>query len=850
MNPLIQPLPIRRILRLAALVGLLSLGTSLFSQTPATVSINAASVVRNVPAGLGGTCAATTFWTSTSPAYRDDLIKARLGLVRIAAYPVDSAGGVTSVEAMDTKVAQLINAGAVPLFIQGIESATNNPTFYNALLRLNGTPYPAGDTTPINQRVATNITYLVNRYKSAPFNLTTQYWEIGNEPDLPQVNYAVATTQEYIDFFSLAHNQLVASGVRGNVLLAGPVTSYDYGFGNGNDGYKIRDDIMNDFLAACKNQVDIVTRHVYGLINPAWEVPDTDYNQLNSSVEMIHFDHTIGNTRGEKALLAKMNSVGVPASVGTGITELNMFAHNHTMVQGLWFLLAGHYTLYNPRSLVTNGFIFDAVNDPFAYYNPDRTRGFPYWAAYIHGALTGDQVLAQSSSDSHVVATATKDANYLYVRLVNRHDTTSFNTTVTISNPPPVSSPTLFNFTSTVTPETGSPVAYGTTFTRALAPMTACVIRYPRTDAPTPPTPPPPPTTVHFDTSFDTVPTGMQTYAVGFTPVVASGRLQLTNTTANSRGAVVFNGQSLAAATSRVQARFGFKVMHPYAEGFVFGAYSASPAAVGNAGQALGYQGQANRLWGVKIDNNPDEIGIVSGNANSTVDGWVSKPIPAYSGLDMYAVIDYDGPAGTVRARLYQGTSDTGTLQADIVNKVGNPASLAAGTVFGFAGSCGSYSQTTYIESLRILIGDAASGAEIILDSSDTVAAGVVRSSGWTSSSAVGGALNGSYYHDGNAGKGSRTVTYTPTFPSAGWRDVYVKWHAANTLRASNTLFTVNNSSGSSPTTKDQRVDGTNWIKLGTWYFNAGTGGNVVISNAGTTNYVIADGVRFVDVTP
>jgi hypothetical protein len=849
MKNLQHPPQPRRHLRLSALAFILGLGVSLNAQT-STVAIDASSVVRDIPAGLGGTCAASTFWTSASPAYRDDLVKARLGLVRIASYPADSVNGVGTVEALDVKVAQLINAGAVPLFIQGIESESNT-TFKDALLRLDGTIYPAGDPTPVNQRVATNLTYLVNRYKSAPFNLTTQYWEIGNEPDLANVNYAVATTQEYIDFFSLAHNQLVASGLRGNVLLAGPVTSWEYGFGG------FRDTIMNDFLAACKDQVDIVTRHVYGLIYPWENISNTAYNQLNSSVEMIHFDHTIGNTRGEKALLARMAAAGVPANVGTGITEMNLFndgtqVYNHTIVQGLWFLLADHYTLYNPRSLVTNGFQFDRFNDPLAYYKADRTPSFPYWATYLQHVLTGDQVLAQTSSDSHVVVTATKDDAYLYVRLVNRHDTAAYTANVTIGNAPPVTAPTLFNFNATATPETGSSTTYGTSFNHALPPLSACVLRYPRTDAPTPPIPPGAPGTPHFDTTFDAVPAGMQTYSVGFSPVVASGRLQLTNTTANSRGAVVFNGQPLASVVSRAQVRFGFKVMHPYAEGFVFGAYSTSPVAVGNAGQALGYEGQANRLWGVKIDNNPDEIGIVSSSVTPTVDGWVSKPIPAYSGLDMYAVINYDGPAGTVRARLYQGTSDAGILRADIVNTVGNPASLAAGTVFGFAGSCANFSQTTYIENLNILVDDGfVVGEEVILDNSNSSSQGVtfVTTSGWVASTATAGFHGVNYHHDNNTAKGNRSVTYAPTFAAPGLRDVYVRWSALFN-RASNTLYTVNSSAGATSIRKNQRIDGGQWIKLGTWHFNAGDSGTVVISNADTDGYVIADAVRFVNVAP
>ena len=828
---------------LALLLAIVSFA-SVTAQT-SNVTIDASSVVRDVPAGLGGACAATPFWNTVSPSYRDGLVKARMGLVRIVGFPADSAGGVGSLDALDTKVAQLINAGAAPLFIQCIES-NSNTTFKNALLRLDGTPYPAGDTTPINQRVATNITYLANRYKSPPFNLTTQYWEMGNEPDLANVNYAVATTQEYIDFFSLAHNELVASGVRGNVLLAGPVISWDYGYGG------FRDTIMNDFLAACKDQVDIVTRHVYGLIY-SWEgITNTAYNQLNSGTEMVHFNHTIGSTRGEKALLNKMNAVGVPATVGTGITEMNLFTdyvqvYNHTIVQGLWFLLSDHYTLYNPRSLVTTGFQFDRYNDNLAYFNSDASRGFPYWAAYIHGVLTGDQVLTQTSSDSHVVVTASKDDSYVYVQVLNRHDATTYTANVTISNAPSVTAPTRFDFTATATPDTGTLTALGTTFSHVLPPLTAAVFRYPRTDAPVPPTPAPDPIAVHLDVDFNSAPAGLETYFVGFTPAISAGQLKLTSTTPTySRAAVILNGQPLPIGTTRLQARFGFKVAHPNAEGFVFGAYSANPGAVGNSSQALGYQGQSNQLWGVKVDNNPDQIAIVTGSAvNASVEGWVTQPLSPYSGYDMYSIIDYDGAAGTVRARLYQGTDDTGVLKADIVNRLDVPASLPVGTVFGFTGSTSNYTQSTYIESLKVLYNDFVVGQEAILD--NTSGSGVTFASSWPVSSFSPGYYGTDYAHDNNANKGSASVTYAPALQGSGYRDVYVRYTSA-TNRATNARYIINHAGGSEIILKNQRVSGGTWVKLGTWSFHAGSTGNVVISNTSTDGVVVADAVRFVNV--
>ncbi len=694
-----------------------ALAAPLAAQTAATVTIDANNVVREVPVGLMGSNAntgkASKFWQSLSPAYRADLMAARMGSIRISTYPEDvsnPSNAITLAE-LDTRVAQILNAGAVPVFFQAINdinktySDSRDAAVHAKYMDLNGNAYPAGSTVPTAQRIATNMAYLVNRYKNPPFNLANQIWEVGNEPDI-NVNYQVENSAEYIATFQAVHNQLVASGLRSHVTLCGPVVSWDYGFGS------FRDELMRDFLSACKDQVDIVTRHIYAKIY-SWESTTyTPYNLLNAGFETAHFNAAQSGSRGEGKLLSEMAARGVPSSVGTGVTEMNLFANDggpntrHTITQGLWFLLSNHYSLHNPRSRLTTGFKFDTFNDQLAYYHPDRSRSFPYWATYMHGHLTGDQIVSHTSSNSHVVVTASKDASYLYVMVLNRHDTTTFNTTVTINNAPPVTAPTLYTLSATATPDVGASTTHGTTFTRSFAPMTASVLRFPRTDAPTPPAPPAAPTGVLLDTAFASAPSGMLTYQVGYTPVVAGNRLQLTSATTNARAAVVFNGQPLPAAAARAQIRFGFRVdsttTGTQGEGFVFGAYSANPGAVGNSGQSLGYTGQNHRVFGVKIDNNPDQIAVLASAADANVEGWATYPIADYQGADRFVVIDYEGAEGTVRARLYAGTSATGAPIADVTNRIGNPATLPAGAVFGFTAATSGNTQLTYIENLRI----------------------------------------------------------------------------------------------------------------------------------------------------
>lgn len=802
--------------------------TAPFAASAASLNVNAASVVGpDRPGRNGVNCGHDIFWTSSAPNYRADIVAGKIQVLRIPAYP-NPVRPNNTIEDLDRKVAQIINAGAQPLFVQYINSnPTADATFLSQLLKLDGT---AGGT------IATNVARLVNRYKAPPYNLTQQYWEIGNEPDI-DVNYQVSSAQEYITIFQAVHNQLVASGLRGNVLLCGPAVSWEYGFGG------FRDEIMNAFLPACKNQVDIVTRHIYAGIY-SWETPvtDTAENLLNANIETAHFNSAQTGSRGEGALLAKMNSVGVPATVGTGVTEMNLTKtvneYRHTITQGLWFLLSHHYASYNPRNWLALGYgPFERYNNLLAYYKPDKSRSFTFWAAYIQGVLTGDQILAQTSDDPRLVVTGSKDSNFVYVRVINR-GVSDLTAAVTLANAS-VGAPTVFKFSSTLAPDVGTSTTLGTNFNYTFPAMTAHVFRFPINGAPGPVTPPPPPAAAIIDTDFITPPPGMLSYSNGvYPPNVTGGNLQLTSAVVpNSAAAVVFAGQALPSPTARVQARFGFRV-NGNAEGFVFGAYSATPGTVGNSGPALGYHGQSNYLWGVKVDNVPPEIAILTGAPNAQVDGYATQAVPSYAGLNMFAVVDYDGGAGTVRVRLYEGASDTGTLRGDVTNRLSIPAGLAAGTVFGFTAATGNTMQTTLIQNLLVT-----ADYETIVD--NTAATGVTKTGSWISSTARPGYYGSDFIHDNNGPKGGKSVQFTPNLPAAGTYKVYGRW-TTDPNRASNVPVDISHVMGTTRVTVDQRMNGGVWVLLGTYTFNAGTTGSVLISNAATNGYVIADAVRFV----
>lgn len=50
-----------------------------------------------------------------------------------------------TLNSLDVRVAQVLNTGAQPLFIQYLNTAINNPAFMDALFTLNGTSGPNAD---------------------------------------------------------------------------------------------------------------------------------------------------------------------------------------------------------------------------------------------------------------------------------------------------------------------------------------------------------------------------------------------------------------------------------------------------------------------------------------------------------------------------------------------------------------------------------------------------------------------------------------------------------------------------------------------------------------------------------
>jgi hypothetical protein len=141
----------------------------------------------------------------------------------------------------------------------------------------------------------------------------------------------------------------------------------------------------------------------------------------------------------------------------------------------------------------------------------------------------------------------------------------------------------------------------------------------------------------------------------------------------------------------------------------------------------------------------------------------------------------------------------------------------------------------------------------LVIDNGDPT--GVTITGTWFSSTSVEGYAGSDYLHDNNAGKGTKSIRFTPTIPATGLYDVYLRW-TTSTNRATAVPVDITHAGGTSTYSVNQRNNGGTWYKLttsGPLTFAAGTAGSLLVRTTGTTGlnggYVAADSVRFTPYT-
>jgi hypothetical protein len=135
----------------------------------------------------------------------------------------------------------------------------------------------------------------------------------------------------------------------------------------------------------------------------------------------------------------------------------------------------------------------------------------------------------------------------------------------------------------------------------------------------------------------------------------------------------------------------------------------------------------------------------------------------------------------------------------------------------------------------------------IILDNASPQ--GVSITGDWEASSVTPGFYGADYLHDGNTGKDSKTVRFTPDLTEEGEYRILLQW-TSHENRATNVPVVLNHSGGTETITVNMRQNGGSWQSLGEFTFSAGQDGYVEIQTTGTDGYVIADAVAFLPLMP
>ena len=114
----------------------------------------------------------------------------------------------------------------------------------------------------------------------------------------------------------------------------------------------------------------------------------------------------------------------------------------------------------------------------------------------------------------------------------------------------------------------------------------------------------------------------------------------------------------------------------------------------------------------------------------------------------------------------------------------------------------------------------------------------------WSTSMYAPGYWSGNYLHDGNADKGTKSVTFRPTLPTGGVYAVSI-WHTTQANYATDVPVDIVSAEGTRTVVVNEQINGSQWYPIGTNQFKAGTNGCVRVRTTGTTGYVVADAVKF-----
>ncbi len=241
---------------------------------------------------------------------------------------------------------------------------------------------------------------------------------------------------------------------------------------------------------------------------------------------------------------------------------------------------------------------------------------------------------------------------------------------------------------------------------------------------------------------------------------------------------------------------------------------------------------------------------MVAGSGNDVVN--VTGDVVLGSGVSTLEVTSLGTPATGAHAytliNIESGTS-TGYFKDSSGTALIEGATVTVGGIdysISYRGGDGNdvvltFGQVLYVNSDFVL-------EEIELDSENYATDPAVTKAGeWFSSMTSPGYLGNNYLAVANADTTDNTVEYAPEL-QGGIYDVSMRWVAASN-RATNATVTIVDGYGDSHVVSVNQEQNNNvYVSLGEYYFAPGNAGSVTISNEGANEYVIADGMKFVQI--
>ncbi|MFN7138329.1 MAG: fibronectin type III domain-containing protein, partial [Limisphaerales bacterium] len=137
--------------------------------------------------------------------------------------------------------------------------------------------------------------------------------------------------------------------------------------------------------------------------------------------------------------------------------------------------------------------------------------------------------------------------------------------------------------------------------------------------------------------------------------------------------------------------------------------------------------------------------------------------------------------------------------------------------------------------------------SDLIVDNTEATVVG-----SWSSATSATDKFGADYRFKGR-GTGAAYLQFTPDFAVSGNYQVFA-WHSAGSNRATNVPVVVTSLAGTQTYFVNQQVNGGRWNYIGTFYFQAGAGGNVKVTDgfadATAGRVVMADAIRFIYLPP